>query len=254
MSDRAILLPGVVVPVALAYGDLLEALGEDVEAVAKGLELYEEESPPPGYGLATEIEGVLRVADESGFERFHLVGYSGGGAVSLALAARHPERLLSLAVSEPAWDGNWELSPEEERLWRSFDELGDTNPSDGELFAEFMRLQLRPGVEPPAPPPGPPPPWMAKRPEGIRALTGAFARESIDPDRLRAFDRPVYFALGSLSNPDYWQKMAERLARTFPDFTLDVYEGRHHFDPAHRAEPERFAAALHAHWARAKPE
>jgi hypothetical protein len=47
--------------------------------------------------------------------------------------------------------------------------------------------------------------------------------------------------------------MAERAAGIFPDFTLDVFEQRHHFDPPHRIEPERIAAALLAHWTRAKP-
>ena len=64
-----------------------------------------EDAPPPGYSLATEVAGVARVADEAGFARFHLFGYSGGGAASLAFAARNPERLLSLALAEPAFAG-----------------------------------------------------------------------------------------------------------------------------------------------------
>ena len=89
---------------------------------------------------------------------------------------------------EPAWDGRWELSPEEQALWRRFDELSGSDAADGELMAEFARLQLRADVAPPAPPPGPPPPWMAKRPAGIRALTAAFRDGAIDPERLRASD------------------------------------------------------------------
>ena len=48
------------------------------------------------YELETELAGILRAAEAAGFERFHLVGYSGGGAISTAFAARHPEQLLSL--------------------------------------------------------------------------------------------------------------------------------------------------------------
>jgi len=121
---KVLLLPGVVMPPDLAYGPLLEELGDEVDAVAKGLELYEGDGPPPGYTVEMEVEGVLRAAEKAGFERFHLVGYSGGGAASLAFAARHPDRLLSLALIEPAWDGNWELSPAEEALWRRFFEPG----------------------------------------------------------------------------------------------------------------------------------
>jgi pimeloyl-ACP methyl ester carboxylesterase len=50
-----------------------------------------------------EVGGGLRDADERGWEQFHLVGYSGGGAAALAFAASHPERLASLALLEPAW-------------------------------------------------------------------------------------------------------------------------------------------------------
>src|SRR6266849_719989 len=106
MAPQTILLPGGVMPADLAYGALLEALDDDVEAIAKELEVYAGPEPPPGYTLDHEIDGVLRAADEAGFERFHLVGYSGGGASSLAFAAKHPERLLSLALLEPAWMGN----------------------------------------------------------------------------------------------------------------------------------------------------
>src|SRR5436190_19439986 len=100
-------------PADLAYGSLLEALGEDVEAIAKDLEVYAGPEPPVGYTLDDEIAGVLRTAGDAGFDRFHLVGYSAGGASSVAFAAKHPDRLLSLALLEPAWMGNDGLSPEE---------------------------------------------------------------------------------------------------------------------------------------------
>jgi hypothetical protein len=37
----------------------------------------------------------------------------------------------------------------------------------------------------------------------------------------------------------------------FSDFTVEVYEQRHHFDPPHRAEPARVAQALTRLWSRA---
>ena len=60
---RVILLPGSVLPAQPAYGALLEALGPDIHAVAKDLELYAADEPPPGWSLDTEIDGVLREAD-----------------------------------------------------------------------------------------------------------------------------------------------------------------------------------------------
>jgi pimeloyl-ACP methyl ester carboxylesterase len=60
--------------------------------------------------------------------RFHLVGYSGGGAASLPFAAGYPERLLSLALLEPAWTGNEGLGPEEQAVWREFDRISNSPP------------------------------------------------------------------------------------------------------------------------------
>jgi hypothetical protein len=68
---------------------------------------------------------------------------------------------------------------------------------------------------------------------------------------LARFDRPVYFALGGLSNPDQFGEVATRLSAVFPDFQLEVFEERHHFDPPHRIEPERLADSLRALWRRA---
>lgn len=249
MALEAILLPGGVMPADLAYGALIEALGTDVHALAKDLEVYAGPEPPPGYALEHEVAGVLRAADEAGFDRFHLVGYSGGGAFGLAFAAAHPERLRSLALMEPAWMGNEGLGPEEDAVWRRLDRLA-TLPPD-EMMGAFVAAQLAPGVDPQPPPPGPPPPWMRTRPAGLRAMIAAFRSATLDLDALRAFERPVYFAVGGRSNPDYYARTAERARGIFRDLTLEVFDDRHHFDPPHRIEPERTARALRAHWDRA---
>jgi pimeloyl-ACP methyl ester carboxylesterase len=244
------LLPGGVLPSELAYGALLEALaGDDVEAVAKDLEVYATEQPPPDYSLDVEVQGVMRAADAAAFERFHLVGYSGGGACATAFAARHGDRVQSLALLEPAWIGNDGQSADEQRVWG---ELGRSMALPPEqMLPAFVRLQLAAGVKPPPPPPGPPP-WMAKRPAGLRALTAAFADHRLDAERLCGFNGPVYYALGALSNPDFYGRMAERAGQLFDDFTLEIFEDRHHFDPPHRAEPQRLARSLLALWERSE--
>lgn len=245
-----ILLPGIVLPAELAYGALIDALGSEAEAVAKDLEIYAAPEPPEDYSLELEVAGVLREADARAWERLHLVGYSAGGAAALAFAALQPERLGSLALLEPAWAGRWDVSPAEKALRLEYDRL-EGLPVE-ELMPAFMRLNLRPGVPLPEPPPGEPPPWMAKRPAGIRAISAAFRRDDIDREALRRFDRPVYFALGGLSNPDQYGEIARRLDRVFPDFELEVFEDRHHFDPPHRIEPERLASSLKELWRRAE--
>lgn len=247
---RVILLPGSVLPAGPAYGRLLEILGPDVDAVAKDLELYNGDAPPPEWSLDTEADGVLREADSRGWNAFHLLGYSGGGAAALALAAKHPERLRSLALLEPAWAGNWDWSPAHTALWQRYGDLHDLPPE--EFMPAFMRLQVKPDAVLPPPPPGPPPSWMAKRPAGISAFLHAFNTYQLERDSLAAFPKPVLFVLGGMSSPDEQGDNADRLSRVFPDFRLEVFPGRHHFDPPHRAEPERVAALLREHWARAE--
>ena len=243
-----IFLPGIIAPAALRYQPLFDALGDDVDAVPKDLEVYGGPSvPPPGYSLDIEIDGIARVADEHGFGKFHLYGHSGGGACALAFTAMHPERVLTLALDEPAADFSKEDLEELRQVFLPMLEL----PPDQQMAA-FLRAQMREGAELPPRREGPPPPWMADRPAGVTAFVRAVSQAEVPVERLAAFDRPVYFALGALSNPDMYSELAERLSRVFDDFTLEVYEGRHHFDPPHRIEPERLARSLMTLWERAE--
>ena len=164
-------------------------------------------------------------------------------------AGLRSKRLRSFALLEPAWAANEDLDPAEEAVLREIEGITALPPE--EMMPAFVRSNLGPGVEPPPPPPGPPP-GMAKRPAGLNALTRAFRAGELDVDALRGLQAPVYFALGGLSNPDQYAKIAERLAGVFPDFTLEVFEGCHHFEPPHRVEPERLASSLRGLWARAE--
>jgi pimeloyl-ACP methyl ester carboxylesterase len=241
-----IFLPGIVAPAARRYGPLLEQL-DGVAAIAKDLEVYAGDEPPAGYAIEAEIEGISAAADRAGFARFHLYGHSGGGACALAYAAAHPKRLLSLAVDEPATDFS-----HEDRSDPHHDELAVAESLPGpEAVAAFLRLQLAPGVEPPARPEGPPPPWMATRPAGIRAFTQAIAGHRVDPSRYEAFSPPVLYTHGSLSHPR-WTVMRDRLASRFPAFSSERFDGLHHLNTSHQAEPKRTAALLRALWARAE--
>ena len=98
MSVPVIALPGGVMPAALRYAPLQAALGDQADFHFKDLEVYAGDAPPPGYSVATEVDALGRFADTVGLQRFHLVGYSGGGFVSLAFAGGHSDRLLSLAL------------------------------------------------------------------------------------------------------------------------------------------------------------
>lgn len=247
----AVLLPGGILPAELAYADLLDRFEDDVDGRAKELEVYTgPDVPPPHYGFETEMAGIDRVADEAGFDRFHLVGYSAGGAVSLAYALASPDRVWSLTLTEPAWSGTEGRTPEEVEATDRV--LATLQLPPAEMLPAFIRAQLEDGVEPPPRPAAPPPAWMRSRPAGTNAIAGAFTRHPYPAARMRTFDRPVLFALGGRSRQAYYGLMAERLRNAFPDFTLALFPDRHHFDPPHRAEPERYARLLEEHWRRAE--
>lgn len=210
--------------------------------IAKDLEVYAGETPPSDYSIAREVAGVERVADDAGFERFHLYGHSGGGAIALAFAAAHPDRLQSLALDEPAYDFTDEMRADME----VFEPLRSL-PAPERIRA-FMRLQVSPEVEL-SPPTGPPPPWMANRPAGIEAFLQALEQHARLTEDYSAVHAPVLYTWGSLTHPR-WYVMAKRLATLFPDFTTARFEGLHHLNTSHQADPDRVVELLDALWAR----
>jgi pimeloyl-ACP methyl ester carboxylesterase len=233
-----------------AYAPLLDELGHEVQPVLHALELFARAEPPAGYTLDTEVTAIARAADDAGFGRFHLVAYSGGGGASLAFAAQAPQRLLSLALIEPAWAGN-DLPAEEQALWEQFERI--SRLPTAEVMPAFVAIHMAPNVPAPDPPAGTPPPWMARVPARLPMLIDAFRSYHLDMTALARLQVPVYYAVGDLSNPDYFARQGDRLRSVFTDFTYETFEGLHHFDPPHRAAPSRMAAALRSLWSRADP-
>jgi pimeloyl-ACP methyl ester carboxylesterase len=241
-----VFLPGGVTPVALSYAPLLEELGEEVSPVLKDLEVYAGDQPPPNYSIQLEVDALERIADAAGLDTFHLVGFSGGGAVCLDFAAHHPERLRSLAIYEPARQPG-PLVPSDHPEYAAG--RGGLGPE--EMMAAFTSLQLRPGVDPPPPPPGPAPAWMAKRPEGLRAMMRAFETYGTDPELLRRCAFPVYLAYGLLTHEGMIRR-TQALAGLFTDVWIEAYPDLHHFSPPQRSRPAHYATALRHLWGRAE--
>ena len=237
-----VLLPGIVMPAAIRYRDLLQHL-DDVNAVVKDLEVYREPQPPRNFSIADEVEGLARAADEAGLDRFHVYGHSGGGAVALAFALNHPERLCSLAVDEPASDFTDECNAT--YGWEEFDRASTLPPA--EATRAFLALQVSSSVVLPPPPDAPPPAWMSTRPAGIQAFIRAARSHHVEPAAYGRFSAPVYFSRGSLTHPR-WKLMEKRLSALFPRFSSEVFEGLHHLNTSHQAEPGRVAARLRALW------
>ena len=249
VTGSVILLPGVVTPADISYGALLPELS-GFEVIAKNLSLYDGDTPPDDYSLDSEVESLLAAAEKAGFREFHLAGYSGGGAIALAFAARHPERLMSLALMEPAWFGNRDLTEVELAVRKALEAVESLPPQ--EMLSAFARQFVADGAKMPPVPPGDPPPWMAKRSAGIKAMGDAFERADLDLSALHNFRKPVLFIMGGLSNTALYEAMANRAKSVFADTTIEVFADRYHFDPPHRAEPERLAATLTEFWTRAR--
>jgi pimeloyl-ACP methyl ester carboxylesterase len=71
----------------------------------------------------------------------HLVGHSYGGVISLLIAARHPDRVRSLAVSEPPAFGLVRGNPTVDALVDRLDEHFTSGPREPRAFAEgFLAL------------------------------------------------------------------------------------------------------------------
>ncbi|HET8894612.1 MAG TPA: alpha/beta hydrolase [Gaiellaceae bacterium] len=242
MQPACIFLPGIIAPAVVRYAALLRELGANARAYTKELELYTLSPPPADYAIADELEGLTRWTRRAGLERFHLYGHSGGGAVALAFTAAHPDRVLSLTLDEAAFDFSDDMRAdlaEHRELQRMM--LDDP----AQAMPQFMRLELKPGVEF-APPAGGAPP-LPNRPAGIAALLSAFEQHTIDTGSLRRFPRPVLYTRGSLS-ADRYERSARRLARIFLDFREIVFEGLHHLNTSNQAEPARVAGLLLDLW------
>jgi pimeloyl-ACP methyl ester carboxylesterase len=228
MTIHVIAMPGGVNPAEVRYGPVQAVLGDDIKLHWKDLEVYAGDEPPAGYSTQMEVNALSRFADSLGLERFHLLGYSGGGFISLAFAGAHPDRLRSLALFEPASIPG-PFSHAERVFWDGL--VDGLRGADGDEFMRgFITLQVRPGVDV-QPPQGPPPPWMAKRPAGLKALMAAFPVHLFDRDSLRRVHAPTFVGHGSLTG-EQEEIRAGVLARLMPDIHVRRFEGIHHFVPA----------------------
>ena len=86
------------------WASTLVQLRKDHRAVALDLRGHGASAPAAfaESGLDDFVDDVLRVADSLGLSRFVLVGHSFGATMALATAARSPQRVLALALVDPA--------------------------------------------------------------------------------------------------------------------------------------------------------
>jgi pimeloyl-ACP methyl ester carboxylesterase len=248
MKLQVICVPGSVAPAAQRYASLVAATRQGADLHLKDLEVYREPTPPSDYSIEMEIAGIDRLAETLGLDRFHLVGYSGGGFVSLAYAAMRPARVLSLGLFEPAVIPGVRGEAEEAAHRNLEEQLRGLD--GGEFMSAFIRLQLRPGVEPP-PAPASVPAEMRNRPAGISAMIRAFDAYRLDRALFKACAFPVYAGYGDLSDDFQLVKM-QVLAGLFGDIHVRRYSGVHHFVPAEQIYTRAHAEELMDLWQRAE--
>ena len=249
MKPQVICIPGSVAPAAQRYRPLIEAAGDSAAFNTKDLEVYREAEPPADYAIEQELDAIDRLADSVGLPRFHLVGYSGGGFISLAYAGTRPERLLSLALFEPAQIPGT-LTPEEQAFFTELKAKLD-GLHGPEFMASFVREQVKPGASLSPPPAGPVSPEMQKRPAGIAALIRAFGEYGFDRATLRTGRFPVYYGYGDLSHDEQALK-AGILSQLFSDIHVHRFAGVHHFVPPEMIYTAEHVEALVTLWQEAE--
>lgn len=243
MKPQVICLPGSVAPAANRYAPLKAAVGERAELHLKDLEVYRDDAPPADYSIEMELDAVDALAESQGLEHFHLIGYSGGGMMSVAYAGTRPDRLLSLGLFEPARIPG-QLTGAERDFFESLN--GTLAGLEGpDFMAAFIHNQVKPGAQ--LPPPQPPTPEMRKRPAGIATLLRVFETYDFDRDLLRKCSFPVYYAYGNLSHDEQALK-AGVLAQLFPDIHVQRFDGIHHFVPPEDIYTPRHTQALLSLW------
>jgi pimeloyl-ACP methyl ester carboxylesterase len=193
-----------------------------------------------GAGAAPSIElfadRVAALLDRLEIERAHLVGFSLGGMVALALAARCGERLRSLVLSDTA---------------------AVRVPAGLRIAFEAMGLLGRLGLRPPArnivirgfPRPGPDaPPDLAEAwrgfaehaaPSEIFRAAVAVARKRDYSDALPGLAAPTLVIVGA---DDPIRPLAEEMHRAIRGGELALFEGAGHGTPLLR--PEAYGALL----------
>lgn len=86
---------------AYSWRKVIPALAEDHRVFAvdlSGFGYTQRPKSPESYTREAQGRLILGVMDALGIERAHIFGHSYGGGLTLALAARHPERFLSMVL------------------------------------------------------------------------------------------------------------------------------------------------------------
>lgn len=167
---------------------VMPPLAESMRVIAPDMVGFGFTARPDGirYGLDTWVGQAIGLLDALGLEQADVVGNSFGGALALAMAIRHPQRVRrlvlmgSVGVPFPITEGLdavWGYTPSFENMRRIMDYFAwDRSLVDDELAELRYRASIRPGFQESfgAMFPAPRQRWvdaLASREEDIRALS-----------------------------------------------------------------------------------
>ena len=246
--QKVICVPGGVAPAAQRYAPLEAAITGRARLFPNDLEVYREDQPPAGYAIEAELAALDQLADSLRLDRFHLVGYSGGGYVSLAYAGTRPHRLLSLAVFEPAMVTG-DLTPAEQDFWNALQ--SQLAGLDGAAFSRPLcaRRSRRECRSPSA--------ASFARDEqktgGSGGAKSSVSGLSIRPRPLREVMFPAYYGYGDESHSEQAVK-AGILAQPLPDLHVQRFSHVHHFVAPEQIYSLDHVEALQTLWSRGEQD
>jgi 2-succinyl-6-hydroxy-2,4-cyclohexadiene-1-carboxylate synthase len=235
---------------AAAFDHLEPLLGRAVSAIALDLPGHGASpvAPNGGSGWDATIDAILDALDRAQSGPAHLVGYSMGGRLALAVALRAPEKLRSIVIES----GSPGLRDDAERAARraSDEELAQSIERDGiaafiarweqsEVLASLQRLpqDARDALRARR---------LEQKPAGLawalRSL-GLGAQPNLWP-QLRAVSTRSLLVHGA--RDDKFRATSERMALRIPDASLREIRGAGH--APHLERPHLYAAALLDFW------
>ena len=177
------------------------------------------EQLPTGYSVKLESSAMARTLQSLGIATpMDLVGQSFGALIALDFALDHPDLVRTLVLFEPP--AFWAVPQDELRespdMWGMHELVLTLVPEHDPTDAEYVRFLCGLGncnVKPPGPGDANWDNWVLRR-SALRGLSVIPAHID-DPDRLRAFPRPVLIMTGSKTVP-FHRRINEILAQSFP--------------------------------------